>query len=313
MSVILVLCLILESHTWCQNRLHQSSGSPSAMSSLLRPIGTHSVIIAPSFEPECCLSVSDSTISLIYPNVNIAMFLYSRQKMEPRGESRSSYPENISLTKKSLCVGSIVVAEIESLIDAAIMTSATYESVPTMDGTSYLFFSPSGKSAYCGNILNGNCSDIADLFEDLVRLVKSESCKEISERIPVMKELTSRFRRLGAMPSQGNASSSGPVSRVILPVFTEDNDFSSWVNKRLVYPKEMVDNKIEGTVLLSFTILKDGTLADIDVLSSPHQVLTDLTVNIVKSSPSWKPGLDRESGQPVDCKISFPVIFKLGK
>ena len=96
-----------------------------------------------------------------------------------------------------------------------------------------------------------------------------------------------------------------------MPVFTEDTDFSTWVTKRLRYPKEMKENNIEGTVLLSFTILKDGTLQDIDVLSSPHQTLTDITVNIVKSSPLWKPAMDRESGLPIDCELTFPVIFSL--
>ena len=51
------------------------------------------------------------------------------------------------------------------------------------------------------------------------------------------------------------------------------NEFSKWVNSRLVYPEAAKENGIEGRVTLQFTIDKDGRLGDVKVLSTPDETL----------------------------------------
>ena len=55
------------------------------------------------------------------------------------------------------------------------------------------------------------------------------------------------------------------------------NDTNVSVIKRAlpVYPKFAVNNKIEGTVLVSFSIEKDGNVSDIQVEASDHDGLFD--------------------------------------
>ena len=87
------------------------------------------------------------------------------------------------------------------------------------------------------------------------------------------------------------------------------NEFSKWVNSRLVYPEAAKENGIEGRVTLQFTIDKEGRLGDVKVLSAPDKTLADEAVRVVSSSPKWKPGKQRD--RAVKVSYTFPVIYKL--
>ena len=87
------------------------------------------------------------------------------------------------------------------------------------------------------------------------------------------------------------------------------NEFSKWVNSRLVYPEIAKENGIEGRVTLQFTIDKEGRLGDVKVLSAPDKTLADEAVRVVSSSPKWKPGKQRD--RTVKVSYVFPVIYKL--
>lgn len=87
------------------------------------------------------------------------------------------------------------------------------------------------------------------------------------------------------------------------------NQFSAWVNKRLVYPEIAKENGVQGRVTLQFTIEKDGSLTKIKVLRGVDPSLDKEAVRVVSSSPKWKPGKQRDRAVPVT--YTFPVIFQL--
>ena len=87
------------------------------------------------------------------------------------------------------------------------------------------------------------------------------------------------------------------------------NDFSKWVNSRLVYPEIAKENGVEGRVTLQFTIDKEGRLGDVKVLSAPDKTLADEAVRVVSSSPKWTPGKQRD--RTVKVSYTFPVIYRL--
>ena len=87
------------------------------------------------------------------------------------------------------------------------------------------------------------------------------------------------------------------------------NEFSKWVNTRLVYPEIAKENGIEGRVTLQFTISKEGRLEDVKVLSTPDETLAQEAVRVVSSSPKWKPGKQRD--RAVKVSYVFPVIYRL--
>ena len=87
------------------------------------------------------------------------------------------------------------------------------------------------------------------------------------------------------------------------------NEFSKWVNSKLVYPEVAKENNIQGRVVLQFTIEKDGSLRNVQVLSSPDETLSREAVRVVSSSPKWKPGKQRD--RSVKVTYTFPVIYQL--
>ena len=87
------------------------------------------------------------------------------------------------------------------------------------------------------------------------------------------------------------------------------NEFSKWVNSRLVYPEIAKENGVEGRVTLQFTIAKDGRLEDVKVLSAPDETLAQEAVRVVSSSPKWTPGKQRD--RAVKVSYTFPVIYRL--
>jgi TonB family protein len=87
------------------------------------------------------------------------------------------------------------------------------------------------------------------------------------------------------------------------------NSFSKWVNERLEYPEIAKENGYQGRVTLSFTIKKNGKIADVKVLHGVHPALDAEAVRVVSMSPKWKPG--KLNGKKVPVTYTFPVIFQL--
>ena len=87
------------------------------------------------------------------------------------------------------------------------------------------------------------------------------------------------------------------------------NQFSKWVNQRLVYPEIAKENGVQGRVTLQFTVEKDGTVTKVKVLRGVDPSLDKEAVRVVSSSPKWSPGKQRDRAVPVT--YTFPVIFQL--
>ena len=87
------------------------------------------------------------------------------------------------------------------------------------------------------------------------------------------------------------------------------NQFSKWVNSRLVYPEIAKENGVQGRVTLQFTVEKDGTVTKVKVLRGVDPSLDKEAVRVVSMSPKWKPGKQRDRAGPVT--YTFPVIFQL--
>ena len=87
------------------------------------------------------------------------------------------------------------------------------------------------------------------------------------------------------------------------------NQFSKWVNSRLVYPEIAKENGVQGRVTLQFTVEKDGTVTKVKVLRGVDPSLDKEAVRVVSMSPKWSPGKQRDRADPVT--YTFPVIFQL--
>ena len=87
------------------------------------------------------------------------------------------------------------------------------------------------------------------------------------------------------------------------------NEFSKWVNSRLVYPEIAKENGVQGRVTLQFKVEADGRVTNVRVLRGVDESLDKEAVRVVSSSPKWKPGRQRDRAVPVT--YTFPVIFQL--
>lgn len=87
------------------------------------------------------------------------------------------------------------------------------------------------------------------------------------------------------------------------------NQFSKWVNQRLVYPEIAKENGVQGRVTLQFTVNSDGSVSNVKVLRGVDPALDKEAVRVVSSSPKWKPGKQRD--RAVKVTYTFPVIFQL--
>ena len=84
-----------------------------------------------------------------------------------------------------------------------------------------------------------------------------------------------------------------------------------WVYQYLKYPKQAVENGVQGRVTVGFTVSKTGKVKDVYVIRSADLLLDDEAVRVVAASPDWKPG--RVNGVNVDVAMSVAIDFKLEK
>ena len=84
---------------------------------------------------------------------------------------------------------------------------------------------------------------------------------------------------------------------------------NKYIKNNLKYPIIAAENGIEGTVVVGFVIERDGSISNVNVISSPDLGLSREAVRLVKSMPKWNPAM--QNGSPVRVKYNVPVKFKL--
>ena len=96
----------------------------------------------------------------------------------------------------------------------------------------------------------------------------------------------------------------------VLPEFPGGmNGWGEYLQSALKYPEEAKKNKITGRVILSFTVLKNGSITDIKVLRGIGAGADEEAIRVVKESPKWKPGILK--GEPVNVAYTMPIFFQL--
>lgn len=89
------------------------------------------------------------------------------------------------------------------------------------------------------------------------------------------------------------------------------NTFRTWVQSQIRYPAEALKRGIEGRVVLSFIVERDGSVSTIELLQSPDRILSEEARRVVAASPKWTPG--RQNGHLVRVRYMLPVDFSIPK
>ena len=82
-----------------------------------------------------------------------------------------------------------------------------------------------------------------------------------------------------------------------------------YIMENIKYPKQIMEEGIQGRVTVRFIVEKDGSISDVKPILSVHPLLDKEAVRVVKSMPKWTPG--KHNGKPVRVRFNLPVMFKL--
>lgn len=87
------------------------------------------------------------------------------------------------------------------------------------------------------------------------------------------------------------------------------NALYDYLRKNMKYPAICRESGITGRVIVSFTVNKDGSIVDVEVVKGVHPQMDKEAVRVVSAMPKWSPGEQR--GKPVRCRFNLPVNFRL--
>lgn len=85
----------------------------------------------------------------------------------------------------------------------------------------------------------------------------------------------------------------------------------AFLMENLKYPAKAQKKGIEGRVLVTFVVAKDGSIVEIKPINKVHSLLKKEAVRVVKLMPNWVPG--KKDGKVVRVRFTLPITFKLPK
>ena len=114
-----------------------------------------------------------------------------------------------------------------------------------------------------------------------------------------------------------NAQSEGtPVEETVYDVVEEMPQFPGgpsalfeYLSNNLQYPVVAEENGVQGRVIVTFIVEKDGSISNAKVVKAVDPSLDKEAIRLVESMPNWIPG--KQNGEPVRVKYTVPVTFRL--
>jgi protein TonB len=82
-----------------------------------------------------------------------------------------------------------------------------------------------------------------------------------------------------------------------------------WLSDNIKYPSIAEENGIQGRVVCTFVVERDGSVTDIQVARSVDPSLDKEAIRVLKKMPKWIPG--KQNGSAVRVKYTVPVTFRL--
>lgn len=87
------------------------------------------------------------------------------------------------------------------------------------------------------------------------------------------------------------------------------NELIQFLVTELKYPYKSRKEEIEGSVLIGFTVNKNGIISDIKIIQSVNKQLDEEAIRVVKKMPKWNPGM--RDGEAVRVTFILPIVYKL--
>ena len=84
-----------------------------------------------------------------------------------------------------------------------------------------------------------------------------------------------------------------------------------WLSEHIKYPSICREQGVQGRVIVSFVVNKDGSIVDVKTLRSPDENLAKEAERLVKIMPKWKPA--RQGNKTMRSRFQLPIQFRLGQ
>jgi len=83
----------------------------------------------------------------------------------------------------------------------------------------------------------------------------------------------------------------------------------SWLGSNIKYPVVAEEIGVQGRVVCTFVVERDGSITDVKVVRGVDPSLDKEAVRVLKAMPKWIPG--KQNGSAVRVKYTVPVTFRL--
>jgi periplasmic protein TonB len=83
-----------------------------------------------------------------------------------------------------------------------------------------------------------------------------------------------------------------------------------WIQQQIKYPEFALEKGLEGEVLVSFVINKQGKVENVKIIKDDvGGGCAEAAVKVIENMPEWTPG--KQNGNNVKVKVTIPILFKL--
>ena len=119
-------------------------------------------------------------------------------------------------------------------------------------------------------------------------------------------------KQLGDVASAGSGEG-GEVFTYVeqMPVFPGgEAALMKFIHDNLKYPAVSLEEGVQGTVMLRFVVLENGSVGDVQILKSLDTYCDREAKRVVQALPRFTPG--RQQGKPVKVWFQLPIRFEIG-
>jgi protein TonB len=163
-------------------------------------------------------------------------------------------------------------------------------------------------------------------------VIKKDNEVKPEDELKTQDELMNTKTAIGALDVKGNDDANGEVLKLkeavaqpepkpevenkVFDVVEQMPSFPGgqqalmdYLSNNVKYPVVAQENGVQGRVVVSFVVEKDGSITDVKVVKSVDPSLDKEAARVVKSMPRWIPG--KQNGSAVRVKYNVPVSFRL--
>ena len=84
---------------------------------------------------------------------------------------------------------------------------------------------------------------------------------------------------------------------------------TKFLKNNVRYPAAAQEQGIQGRVVVSFVVEKNGSVSNAKVVKSVDALLDREALRVVLAMPKWKPAILK--GKQVRCQYTIPINFKM--